>query len=78
MSDVRIDTAEGRLALNGGIDVIAETIRVDAQGRLDTDLARAGRLIGNMGDSRRRIGRCGRDGERASRRPHRTRGRLRA
>ena len=51
MSDVRIDTAEGRLALNGWIDVIAETIRVEAQGRLDTDLARAGRLIGNLGGS---------------------------
>jgi uncharacterized protein involved in outer membrane biogenesis len=51
MSDVRIDTAEGRLALNGWIDVIAETVRVEAQGRLDTDLTRAGRLIGHAGDS---------------------------
>ena len=51
MSDVRVETPEGRLVLNGWIDVIAETIRVEAQGRLDTDLARAGRLIGNLGGS---------------------------
>ena len=33
------------LALDGWIDVLAETIRVEARARLDTDLARASRLV---------------------------------
>ncbi len=36
---------EARLALDGWIDVLAETSRVEARARLDTDLARASRLV---------------------------------
>ncbi len=45
-NQLRLDTAEGQLTVDGWIDVIADTIRVEAQGRLDTDLARASHLIG--------------------------------
>ncbi|HEX7794331.1 MAG TPA: translocation/assembly module TamB domain-containing protein [Vicinamibacterales bacterium] len=51
MRDVRIETAEARLTLNGSIDAIAEIVRIEAQGRLETDLAQAGRLIGKQGES---------------------------
>ena len=45
-NQLRLDTAEGQLTLDGWIDVIADTIRAEAQGRLITDLARAAHLIG--------------------------------
>jgi outer membrane protein insertion porin family len=51
MRDVRIETPEARLTLNGSIDAIAEIVRVEAQGRVEADLARAGRLIGQQGES---------------------------
>src|SRR5262249_50314323 len=49
MRDVRIDTPEVRVTLNGSIDAITEIVRVEAQGHLETDLAQAGRLIGKQG-----------------------------
>ena len=43
--ELRVDVPEARLALDGWIDVFAETSRVEARARLDTDLARAGGLV---------------------------------
>ena len=43
--ELRVDVPEARLALDGWIDVLAETSRVEARARLDTDLARASRLV---------------------------------
>ena len=43
--ELRVDVPEARLALDGWIDVLAETNRVEARARLDTDLARASRLV---------------------------------
>jgi outer membrane protein assembly factor BamA/autotransporter translocation and assembly factor TamB len=51
MRDVRIETPEAGFTLNGSIDAIAEIVRVEAQGRLETDLAQAARLIGKQGES---------------------------
>src|SRR5262249_53791831 len=50
MKSFRVDTPEARLMLNGELDLIAETIRLEAQGRLETDLARVGRFF-DLGDS---------------------------
>ena len=44
--ELRIETPEGQLALDGWIDILAETSSVEARGRLELDLARAGRLVG--------------------------------
>ena len=43
--ELRLDVAEGWLALDGWLDVLAETNMVEARARLETDLARAGRFI---------------------------------
>ena len=51
ISELQAEVPEGRVTLNGWIDVIAETIRVEAQGRVETNLARVGHLVGNLGDS---------------------------
>src|SRR5262245_63246696 len=51
ISEMHLDTPQGLLTLKGWIDVIAETIRVEAQGRLEADLARAGRFFGKQGES---------------------------
>ena len=49
MPELDVETPEGRLTLSGWIDVVAEALSVEAQGRLDLDLARAGRFIGASG-----------------------------
>src|SRR5262249_20197349 len=51
VNDLRIETPEARLTLNGSIDAVAEIVRIEARGRLETDLARAGHLIGKQGAS---------------------------
>src|SRR5262249_46361807 len=51
VNDLRIETPEARLTFNGSIDAIAEIVRIEGQGRLETDLARAGHLIGKHGSS---------------------------
>ena len=43
---LRADTPEGRLELDGWVDVIAEKPRLDVRGRLEVDLAGAERLAG--------------------------------
>ncbi len=49
MPELDVETPEGRLTLSGWIDFVAEALSVEAQGRLDLDLARAGRFIGASG-----------------------------
>ena len=49
LPELDVETPEGRLMLSGWIDVVAEALSVEAQGRLDLDLARAGRFIGAAG-----------------------------
>jgi len=51
LRDVHIETPEARLTLNGSIDAIAEIVRVEAQGRLETDLGQVRRFIGKQGES---------------------------
>jgi autotransporter translocation and assembly factor TamB len=43
--DFRLDVPEGRFALEGWVDILAQANRVDARAALDTDLARASRFI---------------------------------
>ena len=43
--EFQLDAPEGRLALDGWMDIISDTIAVEARARLDTDLARASPLI---------------------------------
>ena len=43
--ELRLEVPEGRLDLDGWMDVLAETNRVEARARLETDLARASRLV---------------------------------
>ncbi len=47
--ELSVETPEGRLTLSGWIDLVADALSVEAQGRLDLDLARAGRFIGASG-----------------------------
>ena len=47
--ELDVETPEGQLTLSGWIDVAADPLSVEAQGRLDLDLARAGRFIGASG-----------------------------
>jgi hypothetical protein len=47
--ELNVETPEGRLTLSGWIDFVAEALSVETQGRLDLDLARAGRFIGASG-----------------------------
>ena len=47
--ELDVETPEGRLTLSGWIGFVAEALSVEAQGRLDLDLARAGRFIGASG-----------------------------
>jgi outer membrane protein assembly factor BamA len=46
LQEIRLDAPEGRLGLNGWVDVIAETVRAEAQAKIEADLAAAGRLAG--------------------------------
>ena len=43
--ELRLEVPEGRLSLDGWIDVLAETNRLEARAALETDLARASRFI---------------------------------
>jgi hypothetical protein len=43
--ELRLDAPEGRLALDGWVDVLAEVSRVEAHAALESDLARARRFI---------------------------------
>jgi len=43
--ELRLEVPEGRLDLDGWLDVLAETSQVEARARLETDLARASRLV---------------------------------
>jgi outer membrane protein assembly factor BamA len=45
VDELRLDIPEGRLALGGWIDVVAETRRVEAHATLESDLARASRFL---------------------------------
>ena len=45
IQEFHLDAPEGRLALDGWMDLISDTIAVDARARLDTDLARSSLLI---------------------------------
>ena len=47
--ELNVETPEGRLMLSGWIDFVEEALSVETQGRLDLDLARAGRFIGASG-----------------------------
>ena len=47
--ELNVETPEGRLTLGGRIDFVAEALSVETQGRLDLDLARAGRFLGASG-----------------------------
>jgi hypothetical protein len=49
VEELNVETPEGRLTLSGWIDFVAEALSVETQGRLDLDLARAGRFIGASG-----------------------------
>jgi outer membrane protein assembly factor BamA/autotransporter translocation and assembly factor TamB len=45
VAELNVETPEGRLALSGWIDLLAETLNVNAQGTLDVNLARAARFV---------------------------------
>jgi outer membrane protein insertion porin family len=51
VQDVRLDAPEGRLALEGWLDVIAETVRAEARLKIEADLAAAGSLAGGAAAS---------------------------
>ena len=44
--ELHIETPDGRLDLDGALDIVGETPGVQASGRLEIDLARARRLVG--------------------------------
>ena len=43
---LRLDAQDGRIGADGSIDLMADPIRIDAQSRLELDLARANRFAG--------------------------------
>ena len=43
--ELTVDAPEGRLALSGSIDLLADVMNIDARGRLDIDVARVGRFV---------------------------------
>ena len=49
--ELRIEAPEGRLALDGHVDLLAATPGIAARGQLDLDLARVQALVGAPGDS---------------------------
>jgi hypothetical protein len=51
LNELRLDTAEGHMTIDGWVDAIADSISGEIRGHLDADLGRAARLIGSDAES---------------------------